>query len=127
MTLDHVHRIFTEAGHRAQIERGFSDEHRLHLSEAHRGKPHPHTRHKPLQEKARSKVGYKGVSILNGKWTARITVQGKVKFIGVRAGELQAAILYDNAAEKLYGQRPNGTSREDQQASSFVRQSSLNW
>jgi len=124
--MDHVHVVFTDAGRRAQSERGFSEEHRKALSISCRGRKYPNRRRPGIIQK-QDKMRYKGVSLFKGKWVARITIEGKVKMVGVRSDDRQAAVLYDNAAEKLFGKRPNATERSEQVQSAWATASSLKW
>jgi len=53
---------------------------------------------------------YLGVSYYSksGKWRSQITQKGKKIHLGDFDSEFDAAIAYDNASYKLYGDRPNG-------------------
>lgn len=57
---------------------------------------------------------YKGVSYKSKKdyYEACIRKDGKYKYLGKSKNALDCAVLYDNASEELYGDRPNGTKRE---------------
>lgn len=46
---------------------------------------------------------YKGVTIRGDKWRARISVSGKRILLGYFICEIDAAIAYDNAAKKYFG------------------------
>lgn len=60
------------------------------------------------------KSKYIGIIIRKNKRTveARIMINGKKIHLGTFMVEQDAALAYDNASEKLYGDRPNGTIRE---------------
>lgn len=60
---------------------------------------------------------YKGVSLhkRTGKFRVQIRDAGKVKYLGSFTDELEAATLYDNHSEKIYGDRPNNTPRKEKQ------------
>lgn len=45
---------------------------------------------------------YKGVHLCNGKWRARITIDGKRRHLGYFASETEAASAYDSAAKHLF-------------------------
>jgi hypothetical protein len=49
---------------------------------------------------------FKGVDFVKptGKWRARISVAGKRLFLGSFTDELDAALAYDNAARKYFGE-----------------------
>lgn len=56
----------------------------------------------------RNSSGYKGVSkTWNGKWRARIRVNDIEKHLGVFFTSKEAAQVYDNAAQKYYGEFAN--------------------
>jgi hypothetical protein len=112
--MDHVYKIMSVAGNKALSERGFSADHRRHLSEARIGKPHVCApRAVPLNSKQlRSKSRYKGVQF-KGRYYARVCIGGKLVVVGHSADEYQAAVLYDNATEDAYGVRLNGTHRNE--------------
>lgn len=61
----------------------------------------------------RKKIGckseYVGVVHVNDKWHARIKSEGKNVHIGTYVIEIEAAKAYDDASEKIYGDRPNKT------------------
>jgi len=110
--MNHVHKTMTEAGRKAQREHGFSEHHRKAIGDALRGKPHPVVR-KVLFNSRRAgyKSKFKGVSKKDGlRWFARIWDGTSLKTLGYCDTELQAAVLFDNAAEQLRGIRPNGTT-----------------
>lgn len=49
---------------------------------------------------------YKGVSLhtKGGKWAARIKTKGKIYNLGHFESEIEAAIVYNNAAKKMFGE-----------------------
>lgn len=49
---------------------------------------------------------YKGVSLHNqtGRWQVHITINGKVTHVGIFADEIEAALAYDKAAKKHFGE-----------------------
>lgn len=47
---------------------------------------------------------YKGLILINGKWQARITAQGKTSFLGTYKDEMEAAHAYNKAAVRLHGE-----------------------
>lgn len=48
---------------------------------------------------------YKGVSIRDdGRWRARIKTGGKIYHLGIFVSEIEAAIVYDNAAKEIFGE-----------------------
>lgn len=47
---------------------------------------------------------YKGVSFRGNKWNAAIKISGKTKYLGRFTNELEAALAYDNAARRHYGE-----------------------
>jgi hypothetical protein len=49
---------------------------------------------------------FKGVHLHrgSGKWRAQVRVDGKVKLLGAFGSEMEAALVYDNAARALYGE-----------------------
>ncbi|KKK79023.1 hypothetical protein LCGC14_2837680 [marine sediment metagenome] len=51
-----------------------------------------------------NKCGYKGVSGVNGKWRARISVNKKALWLGYHDTPESAALAYDNAAIKHFGE-----------------------
>lgn len=52
---------------------------------------------------------FKGVGLLEGKWAAHISVDGKLIHLGLFNDQIEAAKAYDFAAHALYGDfaRPN--------------------
>lgn len=54
---------------------------------------------------------YKGVGLerKTGKWYSRIRICGNLTHLGVFKDELDAAVVYDNRSEQVYGDRPNKT------------------
>lgn len=48
-----------------------------------------------------------------GRWVARIRIDSKARHLGSFKTELAAATAYDDASEDHYGDRPNGTKREE--------------
>jgi len=62
------------------------------------------TRNRKLDK--RNKSGYKGVTWYprDEKWRASISVSGKVKWLGLFSDPKEAAMAYDLAAVKLYGE-----------------------
>lgn len=67
--------------------------------------------HQQNQMNRKSYIGrskYKGVSICkNGRISATIKVNGKNKHLGVFESEIEAAMFYDEAAKKYYGEYAN--------------------
>lgn len=47
------------------------------------------------------------------KWRAGIRINGLMIYLGCYEDERMAALAYDNASEDTYGDRPNGTMREE--------------
>lgn len=58
---------------------------------------------------------YLGVSFISAtsKWQAAIQLEGKRRYLGCFHSEYEAATIYDNHSEELYGDRPNKTSRNN--------------
>ena len=57
------------------------------------------------QKKSKNKTSrYKGVHISKGKYRAQITVYGNVIRLGYYEDEREAAIVYNNAAKKYFGE-----------------------
>lgn len=47
---------------------------------------------------------YKGVHLSDGRWRAMIQVGRRMKHIGMFGDEIQAAMAYDEAAQRIYGE-----------------------
>jgi len=56
-------------------------------------------------KRANNKTGYKGVQLLrNGKFEAMIKVRGKVHHLGHYVSKVEAAVAYDRAAFRYFGE-----------------------
>ncbi|TPX44902.1 hypothetical protein SeMB42_g02787 [Synchytrium endobioticum] len=56
---------------------------------------------KPLSQKTSK---YRGVSLRNGKWVARITENGSQKYLGYYSTEREAGLSYNQAALRIHGE-----------------------
>lgn len=67
---------------------------------------------KPKNRKGKS--GFKGIAYWSfsnkaPRWMARITINSKLQLLGYFGSPIEAATAYDDASEKTYATRPNGT------------------
>jgi hypothetical protein len=51
-----------------------------------------------------NKIGFKGIAVTKNTYWARIKVKGKILYLGSCTTKREAAILYDNALVKFFGE-----------------------